>query len=109
MGTPDPANIVTGQPETLRLIWPPLLDWLASSGCSRVAIHFDVDAVDSNQIIYGLGADPDGLRNDDVRRVGADIASVADVVGSTIAEFIPRQMIRLQRMLRDLPLIQGHS
>ncbi|WND16410.1 arginase family protein [Streptomyces janthinus] len=27
-----------------------LLDWLAATGCSRVAVHFDVDTVDSDEI-----------------------------------------------------------
>src|SRR6266487_214111 len=31
----------------------------SASGCSRAAIHFDVDVVDSNEIVFGLGAEPD--------------------------------------------------
>jgi arginase len=76
-----------------------------ASGYSRVAIHFDVDVVDSNEIIFGLGAEPDGLTSDEVRRLVADVSAVADVVGLTIAEFIPRQVIRLQQVLRNFPLI----
>jgi arginase len=38
-------------------------EWLAATGCLRVAIHFDVDTVDSNEIVPGLGAAPDGLTN----------------------------------------------
>jgi hypothetical protein len=33
------------------------------------------------------------------------VSAIADVVGLTIAEFIPRQVIRLQQLLRDFPLI----
>jgi arginase len=43
-------------PEDLRATTQPLLDWLARTGCSRVAIHFDVDTVDSNEIVLGLVA-----------------------------------------------------
>ena len=32
----------------------PLLEWLARTGCTRVAVHFDVDTVDSNEIVLGL-------------------------------------------------------
>jgi hypothetical protein len=33
------------------------------------------------------------------------MSAVADVVGLTIAEFVPRQVIRLQQVLRKFPLI----
>jgi arginase family enzyme len=38
------------RPDDLHLSSQPLLDWLKASGCSRVAIHFDVDVVDTDQI-----------------------------------------------------------
>jgi arginase len=48
-------------PNDLRVSSQPLLNWLKASECSRVAIHFDVDVVDSNEIIFGLGTEPNGL------------------------------------------------
>ena len=48
-------------PDELRQSSQPLLNWLVATGCSRVAIHLDVDTVDSNEIVLGLGAVPDGL------------------------------------------------
>ena len=93
------------RPDDLHLSSQPLLDWLKASGCSRVAIHFDVDVVDSNEIVFGLGAEPEGLTSNEVRRLVADVNSVVDVVGLTIAEFVPRQVIRLQQVLRNFPLI----
>ncbi|GHO49697.1 arginase family protein [Ktedonospora formicarum] len=98
-------GISSFHPDELRRSSQPLLNWLKASGCSRVAIHFDVDVVDSNEIVFGLGAEPSGLTSDNVRRVVADVRAVADVVGLTIAEFIPRQVIRLQQVLRNFPLI----
>ncbi len=93
------------RPDDLHLSSQPLLDWLKASGCSRVAIHFDVDVMDSNEIVFGLGAEPDGLTSNEVRRLVADVSAVVDVVGLTIAEFIPRQVIQLQQVLRSFPLI----
>ena len=61
--------------------------------------------MDRNEIIFGLGAEADGLTSNEVRRLVADVSAIADVVGLTIAEFIPRQVIRLQQVLRDFPLI----
>jgi arginase len=98
-------GISSFHPEDLHLSSQPLLEWLKGSGCRRVAIHFDVDVVDSNEIVFGLGAEPDGLTSTEVRRVVADVSAVAEVVGLTIAEFVPRQVIRLQQVLRNFPLI----
>jgi arginase len=98
-------GITSFRPDDLRPSSQPLLSWLKTSGCSRVAIHFDVDVVDSNEIVFGLGAEPGGLTSNDVRRLVTDVRAVTDVVGLTIAEFIPRQVIRLQQVLRDFPLI----
>jgi arginase len=92
-------------PDELRQSAQPLLKWLVATECSRVAIHFDVDTVDGNEIVLGLGAVPDGLTGWQVRRIVADVASTADVVGVTIAEFFPRQVMHLQQILQDFPLI----
>jgi arginase len=71
-----------------------------------VAIHFDVDTVDSNEIVLGLGAEPNGLTSAQVRRIVDDLDTAADVVGLTIAEFIPRQVMHLQRLLAGFPLLR---
>jgi arginase len=70
-----------------------------------VAIHFDVDTVDSNEIVLGLGAVPEGLTSPQVRRIVADVAAAADVLALTIAEFFPRQVMHLQQILAGCPLI----
>lgn len=92
-------------PDQLRGSSRPLLDWIAATGCSRVAVHFDVDTVDSKEITLGLGPEPDGLTSAQVHRIVADIDAFADVVGTTIAEFFPRQVMHLQQLLHNFPLI----
>jgi arginase len=87
----------------------PLLDWVAATGCSRAAIHFDVDVIDSNQVVLGLGAEPDGLSSAQARRIVADLDAAVEIVGFTIAEFIPRQVIRLQQILEGFPLISAKA
>ena len=59
--------------------------------------------------MLGLGAEPDGLTTAQVRRVVADVAARADVVGLTIAEFVPRQVMHLQQLLNGFPLLDGGS
>ena len=96
-------------PDELRESSTPLLDWLAGTGCSRVAVHFDVDTIDSNEIVLGLGAEPNGLTSAQVRRIIADIDRAVDVVGFTIAGFIPRQVMHLQQILKGFPLLEGSA
>jgi arginase len=92
-------------PDDLRETTRPLLEWVSATGCSRVAIHFDVDTIDSNEILLGLGPERNGLTSAEVRSIIADIDGVVDVVALTIAEFIPRQVMHLQQLLSGFPLI----
>jgi hypothetical protein len=55
----------------------------------------------------GLGAEPDGLTTAQVRRIVEDIDAVAEVVGVTVAEFIPRQVMHLQQLLTTFPLLRA--
>jgi arginase len=70
-----------------------------------VAIHFDVDTIDSNEIVLGLGAEPGGLSSAQVRRIVSDVRAAVDVVGFTLAEYFPRQVMHMQQILEGLPLI----
>ncbi|WP_152361331.1 arginase family protein [Microlunatus speluncae] len=92
-------------PEALRTTSAPLLSWLAGTGASKVAIHFDVDTIDAAEVQFGLGADVGGLTTAQASRVVADVDRSIEVVGLTIAEFIPRQVMRLQQLLADFPLL----
>jgi arginase len=94
-------------PDELRESSKALLAWLADTSCSRAAIHFDVDTIDSNEIVLGLGAEPNGLTSAQARRIVGDTDQTVDVVGLTIAEFIPRQVMHLQQILKGFPLIEG--
>jgi arginase len=64
-----------------------------------------VDTIDSNEMILGLGAVADGLTGIQVRRLVADVSAATDVVGLTIAEFFPRQVMHLQQILEGFPLL----
>lgn len=98
-------GIASFSPGDLRETTRPLLDWLAATGCSRVAVHFDVDTIDSNELVLGLGVEPGGLTSAQARRIVTDVDAAADVVGFTIADFFPRQVMHLQQILDGFPLI----
>ncbi len=92
-------------PDELRSTSTPLLDWLNATGATKVAIHFDVDTIDADEMQLGLGADIGGLTSTEARRLVADIDTSTDVVGLTIAEYIPRQVMHLQQLLAGFPLL----
>jgi arginase len=70
-----------------------------------VAVHLDVDVVDVDEEYFGLGAEAGGLTSAQVRRLMTDLQGAADVVGFTIAEYIPRQVMALQRLVDGMPLL----
>ena len=70
-----------------------------------MAIHFDVDTIDSDEIVLGLGAEPGGLTSAQVRRIVTDARAAADVVGFTVAEYLPRQVMDMQQNPGRAPLI----
>jgi len=47
------------------------------------------------------------LTSAQVRRIVEDVNAVTDVVGFTVAEFIPRQVIHLQQLVAGFPLLPG--
>lgn len=83
-----------------------ILEWLKSTGVSKVVIHFDLDVLDPAEIIAGVGVEPDGMKINEVVRVINDIASEYDLVGLTVAEPMPRVAIKIRNMLNQLPLIK---
>ncbi|MEH3075676.1 MAG: arginase family protein [Quadrisphaera sp.] len=92
-------------PEQLRTDSTALLEWLRGTGARRVLVHFDVDTVDADEFQLGLGYDAGGLTSAQARRVVADVAAAAEVVALTVAEYVPRQVMHLQRILRGFPLL----
>ncbi len=92
-------------PDDLRSSTSSLLQWITDTGCSRVAIHLDVDVVDSDEIVLGLGMEPGGLTTEQVRRIVGDISAATEVVALTVAEYIPRQVLAMQRFVDGFPLL----
>ena len=83
-----------------------VLDWLKSTGVSKVLVHFDMDVLDPGELIAAVGVVPDGMKIDEVVRVINDISNEFDLVGLTIAEPMPRTAIKIRNMLNELPLLK---
>lgn len=82
-----------------------VMEWLKSTGASKVVIHFDLDVIDPTEMIAGVGVDPNGMKIDDVVRVINDISAEYDLLSLTVAEPMPRIAIKLRNMLGRLPLL----
>lgn len=105
----DEWGLTVFSPDALRSTSSPLLKWLAGTGATKAAIHFDVDTIDATEIQLGLGADQGGLTSRQARRVLADINSMAEAVAPTITEFVHRQVMHLQQILAGLPLLSRET
>ena len=81
-------------------------DSLKTTGVTKVLVHFDLDVLDPAEIIAGVGVEPDGMKIAEAVRVINDIATHYELVGLTVAEFMPRIAIRMKRMLDGLPLLK---
>lgn len=103
--TIDQWGFTTFSPEDLRENSQGLLDWIVSTGATKVAIHLDVDVIDSDETVFGLGAEPQGLTSGQVRRLIDDVGEATEVVGMTVAEYVPRQVMQIRRVLAGMPLI----
>ena len=81
-----------------------VLDWVAASGATRLAVHIDLDILDSRDFSNSTGRQTDGMRVSDLVALVGDLSAAAEIVGLSLAEHIPLELMRLSRMLRDLPV-----
>lgn len=86
---------------------PALVAWITSTGCSKVALHFDLDVIDSDEIAFGMAREPHSLSLATALAAVTAAAETADLVGLTIAEFVPRQAMVLRTILDSIPLVKG--
>lgn len=84
-------------------------EWLRGSGARHVAIHFDLDVIDSDEHAFGMAWEKEGISKATALGLIAVVADEFDLVGLTVAEFVPREAAVLRSMLRALPLLAGSS
>lgn len=59
-------------------------------------IHLDLDVLDPDELKFAVGTDPNGMTLEAVSRVINDINQMAQIVGLTIAEPMPREVLKLK-------------
>lgn len=83
----------------------PVIEWLRRAGTAHVAVHFDLDVLDTRDFISAVGHDPNGLRVEAAMRLLADVSHATEIVGLGITEYAPRDAMLLSDMLRRLPIV----
>ncbi|MBO0895639.1 arginase family protein [Arthrobacter sunyaminii] len=81
-----------------------VLEWIAGTGAQQLAIHIDLDVIDRRDFTGSVGQDTDGMRMSELVSLVSDAAAVADIVGLSLTEHIPMELVRLGGLLRDLPV-----
>lgn len=81
-----------------------LSEWLGKCGAGKVVVHLDLDVLDPAEIYIAVGRDPNGMTLEQVSRVINGIASEKQLVGLTVAEYMPRLAVKLGELLKTLPL-----
>ena len=91
----------------------PLLDWLRENGYKHVMIHWDLDVISPADFRSLLCAEPHippveyavgEMTLDQILRLIKDVSAEFDVVALGITEFLPWDIIRLQKGLGELSI-----
>lgn len=102
----DDFGITHFTPSDLSKTGSSVIEWLNTTGKSKVMVHFDMDVMDPNDILAAVADGPEGgMKLKEVVRLINDIANTKDMVALTVAEPMPRLAIRLKAMLASLPLM----
>ena len=94
------------QPAEQSVFVSSVLEWLHTSGCRHVAVHFDVDVIASTDAALGMPHEPDAVTAATALGTITSIAEQFDLVGLTVAEFVPREAMKLRSILQSLPLLR---
>ncbi len=94
-----PADFASGQ-GFIRL-----QDFMQRCRCSRVLVHFDLDVLDPADMFCAVGCVPQGLSLQLCLDIIKAAAQYKDLTALTVAELMPRRILRLVQGLQELPLI----
>lgn len=93
-----------------------ILNWIADNHLARVAIHLDLDVLDPVFFRSLLFVNPDvpdpiesehgKLRLAHVARILKDVEEITQVVGLTIAEYMPWDALNLKKMFAGLSIMK---
>lgn len=91
---------ITDTPEDTRRI----LEWLTLTGATKLAIHVDLDVLDRRDFADGTGSGTRGVRVPDLLRIIDAVGEAGEIVGLSLAQHAPLELLRLGGLLRALPV-----
>ena len=91
-------------PEALNESPTPVLEALHAIGARKLLVHLDLDVLDPAEIRLAVGTSGK-LTLAALTTLMVALNQTCDIVGLTIAEPMPRDALRLQRLLAALPLL----
>lgn len=80
-----------------------ILESLKHTKATKIAIHLDLDVLDSKELYVAVG-NTGKLKLKHVTEILTMVRQNYEVVGFSIAELMPKELIKLQSLLRNLPL-----
>jgi arginase len=108
-------KIRSAGPEALAESSDLVLDWIQEKNIEHLAIHFDMDVLDPALFRSLLFAHPNGIPIDSpsgkmtlsqVSRLIRDVSRQTDVVGLSIAEYLPWDALHLHNFLASVPIFE---
>lgn len=119
--TEEEQKLVAGKgiaicpPRELDISSEKVIDWITGNNIKNIVIHFDLDVLDPKMFRNQLTAKPGGspietpegtLTLQTVQRTITDVEKAANVVGLTISEHIPWDVINLQYFMKGLEIFR---
>ena len=80
-----------------------ILESLKTTKATKIAIHLDLDVLDPKELYIAVG-NTGKLKLKHITEILTMVSKNYEVVGFSIAELMPKELIQLQSLLRNLPL-----
>ena len=80
-----------------------ILESLKNTKATKIAIHLDLDVLDPKELYIAVG-NTGKLKLKHITEILTMVSKNYEVVGFSIAELMPKELIQLQSLLRNLPL-----
>ena len=80
-----------------------ILESLKHTKATKIAIHLDLDVLDSKELYVAVG-NTGKLKLKHITEILTMVRQNYEVVGFSIVELMPKELIKLQSLLRNLPL-----
>lgn len=82
-----------------------ITNWLSKTKVSKVAIHFDLDVLNSLELSAAVDRKSGEMKIKEIIQIIKDISLNYEIVGLTVSEFLPDIEIKLKAILSELPLM----